>query len=75
MTPPYSISSAGWNQTTVPLATHRIQSPQQPKTPKGATMSDFLTRFLILYPCTYFIIALAAHILLGWTVFPFSLFV
>lgn len=35
-------------------------------------MSDFLTRFLILYPCTYFTIALACHIFLGWTVFPFN---
>ena len=35
-------------------------------------MSDFLTRFLILYPYVYFLLALAAHILLGWTVFPFN---
>ena len=38
-------------------------------------MSDSLTRFLILCPYVCFLLAPAAHILLGWTVFPFSLLV
>lgn len=38
-------------------------------------MSDFTERFMIVFPYVYFLLALAAHVLLGWTVFPFSLLV